>query len=260
MNAEVLVEKQSRTSVITLNRPETRNALTKGVMEQITAALHAAAKDDAIRCVVLTGAGGHFCSGADLRGTMASDPDFLDHLEMYMDVFHAGIRAIVRCPKPTIAMLDGCAVGFGADMALACDLRVATTRAYVQEKFVNIGLMPDGGGTFWLPRLIGTARAMRAILLSEKIEAKELDSLGVLAGCVAPEDLTTTTMTLATRLEKGPPLAFAAAKQAIYESLGDVEAALRREREGQLRLLRSQDVIEGVMAWAQKREPEFKGV
>jgi enoyl-CoA hydratase/carnithine racemase len=256
---EVLVEQKSKTTIITLNRPETRNALTKAIMERITEAVTAAAEDDGVRCVVLTGAGGHFCSGADLRGTMASDPNFLDNLEMYMDVFHAGIRAIVRCPKPTIAALDGCSVGFGADLALACDLRVATSRAYVQEKFVSIGLMPDGGGTFWLPRLVGTARALRAILLADKIEAKELDALGVLTACVAPDDLSATTMALAARLEKGPPLAFAAAKQAVYESLGDIEAALRREREGQLRLLRSQDVIEGVMAWAQKREPEFKG-
>jgi len=242
-----------------LNRPEARNALTKSIMEQLTQAFDEASADESVRCVVLTGASGHFCSGADLRGTMASDPDFLDHLDMYMDVFHGAIRAIVRCPKPTIAALDGCAVGFGADMALACDLRVATTRAYVQEKFVNLGLMPDGGGTFWLPRLIGTARALKAILLSDKIEAKELEALGILAMCVPPDDLMPATMSVASRLEKGPPLAFAAAKQAVYDSLGDFEAALRREREGQLRLLRSQDVIEGVMAWGQKREPDFKG-
>jgi enoyl-CoA hydratase/carnithine racemase len=144
-------------------------------------------------------------------------------------------------------------------MALACDLRVASTSAYLQEKFVNIGLMPDGGGTFWLPRLVGTARAMRAILLSEKLEAKELDALGLLAALVAPAELKDATMALAQRIEAGPPLAFTAAKSAIYGSLGDLEAALTREREGQLRLLKTQDVIEGVMAWAQKRAPDFKG-
>src|SRR5690606_17754102 len=143
-----------------------------------------------------------------IRGTMAMDPDFFDRLETYMDVFHGVIRALVRCPKPTIAALDGCAVGFGADMALACDLRVAATPAYLQEKFVDIGLMPDGGGTFWLPRLIGTARAMKAILLSDKLTAKDLDALGLLADCVPPEQLTSATMALARRLEKGPPLAF----------------------------------------------------
>lgn len=259
MSHEVLVECTGRTAIITLNRPEARNSLTRGVLERLTAALDEAAADDGVRCVVLTGAGGHFCAGADLRRTFAEDPDLMDHLDAYMDVFHAVIRAIVRCPKPTIAMMDGAAVGFGADMALACDLRVASTGAYLQEKFVNIGLMPDGGGTFWLPRLVGTARAMKAMLLADKLEAAELDALGLLAALAPPETLRDATMEIARRLEKGPPLAFAALKQAVYASLGDVEAALRREREGQLRLLRSQDVIEGVMAWAQKREPDFRG-
>jgi enoyl-CoA hydratase/carnithine racemase len=256
---DVLVEQDGQTIVITIHRPEARNALTKPVLARITDAIDAAAKDEGIRCVVLTGAGGHFCAGADLRRTMTDDPEFFDKLESYMDVFHAVIRAIVRCPKPVVAALDGCAVGFGADMALACDLRVATTQAYVQEKFVNIGLMPDGGGTFWLPRLIGTARAMRAMLLSDKLEAKELDALGVLAACVAPDQLMPATMAIARRLEKGPPLAYAALKRSVHEGLGDIEAALTREREGQLRLLRSQDVLEGVMAWSQKRDPDFKG-
>jgi 2-(1,2-epoxy-1,2-dihydrophenyl)acetyl-CoA isomerase len=183
----------------------------------------------------------------------------MDRLDGYMDAFHSVIKAIVRCPKPTIASIDGAAVGFGADMALACDLRIATTDAYVQEKFVNIGLMPDGGGTFWLPRLVGTARAMKAMLLSEKLEAKTLDELGLLVACVPPADLQRATMDLAQRIEKGPPLAFAALKSAVYASWGDVDEALRREREGQLRLLQTSDVIEGVMAWSQKRDPDFKG-
>jgi enoyl-CoA hydratase/carnithine racemase len=176
-----------------------------------------------------------------------------------MDAFHSLIRAIVRCPKPTIAQMDGAAVGFGADMALACDLRIASSTAYLQEKFVNIGLMPDGGGTFWLPRLVGTARALKAMLLSDKLEARELDALGLLTSVVSPADLTSATMALAKRIEDGPPLAYAALKSAVYGSLGDLEAALKREREGQLRLLRSQDCIEGIMAWSQKRAPDFKG-
>jgi 2-(1,2-epoxy-1,2-dihydrophenyl)acetyl-CoA isomerase len=256
---EVLTSQDGATLTITINRPEARNALTREVVERMTEALERGTSDPSIRCLVLTGAGGHFCAGADLRKSLTEDPEFMDKLEMYMDIFHGVVRAIVRCPKPTIASLDGAAVGFGADLALACDLRVAATTAYVQEKFVSIGLMPDGGGTFWLPRLIGTARAMRAILLADKLEAKELDALGVLAACVPPSDLGRATRELAQKLEKGPPLAFAAAKSALYASLGDVEAALRREREGQLRLLRSQDCIEGISAWMQKREPSFNG-
>ena len=257
--SEVVVEKVERTLVVTLNRPEARNSLTRSVLQALTAALDSASADPTVRCVVLTGAGGHFCAGADLRRTFAEDPELMDHLEDYMDVFHALIRAIVRCPRPTIAQMDGAAVGFGADMALACDLRMASTSAYLQEKFVNIGLMPDGGGTFWLPRLIGTARAMKAMLLSEKLDAKTLDELGLLVGVVSPEELKPATMALAKRIEAGPPLAYAALKSAVYANLGDLEAALAREREGQLRLLRSSDCIEGIMAWSQKRPPAFTG-
>ena len=255
----VLTEKIGRTVVVTLNRPEARNSLTKEVVKAIASAIEGASVATDVRCVVLAGAGGHFCAGADLRRTFVEDPDLMDHLDEYMDAFHSLIRAIVRCPKPTIAQMDGAAVGFGADMALACDLRIASTTAYLQEKFVNIGLMPDGGGTFWLPRLIGTARAMKAMLLSEKLEAKELEALGLLTSVVPPGELKAATMALAERIENGPPLAYAALKSAVYGSLGDIEAALKREREGQLRLLKSQDVIEGVMAWSQKRAPDFKG-
>ncbi len=258
-SGDILTEKTGRTIVITMNRPEARNSLRMPAVRALASAIERASVEPEVRCIVLTGAGGHFCAGADLRRTFAEDPDILDHLDDYLDAFHAIIRAIVRCPRPTIAQMDGAAVGFGADLALACDLRIASTNAYLQEKFVNIGLMPDGGGTFWLPRLIGTARAMKAMLLSDKLEAKELDALGVLVSLVPPEELEAATMALAQKIEKGPPLAYAALKSAVYASLGDIEAALAREREGQLRLLRSQDVLEGVMAWSQKREPDFKG-
>jgi len=255
---DVLVTK-GRTTTITLNRPESRNALTRSVLVTIAESFEAAARDPEVRCVVLTGAGGHFCAGADLRQSFAEDPNLLDHLEEVLGRYHRVVRAIVRCPKPTVAAIDGAAVGFGADLTFACDFRVATTNAYVQEKFVKIGLMPDGGGTFWLPRLLGTARALRAIMLAEKLDAKTLDDLGLLTKLVAPSDLASATNALTGELEKGPPLAFAKAKAAIYASLGDFEQALAREYEGQLTLLRSQDCLEGIAAWSQKRDPDFQG-
>jgi len=183
----------------------------------------------------------------------------MDHLEQHMDEFHGLVKALVQCPKPSIAMMDGAAVGFGADLAFACDLRVASSRAYAQEKFVKIGLMPDGGGTFWLPRLVGTARAMQMILLAEKVEAAELRALGVVVKVVEPEALRDATLEIARTLEAGPPLAHAAIKRALYASWGAIEDALRRERDEQLKLLRSNDVMEGVMAWMQKRDPRFQG-
>ena len=255
----VRVETAGATRIVTIDRPEARNALTMGVLRGLTQALRSASMDGAVRCVVLTGAQGHFCAGADLRQNFIDDPQMMDHLEEHLDAFHGLIRGVVGCEKPTIAMMDGAAVGFGADLAFACDLRVASTSAYAQEKFVKIGLMPDGGGTFWLPRLVGTAKAMQMILLAEKIDAGELLALGAVARVVEPDALLAATLEVAKTLEAGPPLAHAAIKRALYASWGSLEEALGREREEQLKLLRSADSTEGVMAWMQKRAPRFQG-
>jgi 2-(1,2-epoxy-1,2-dihydrophenyl)acetyl-CoA isomerase len=256
---EVLVERVGRTSVVTIDRPLARNALTRDVNRGLVAAFLAAAEDPEVRVVVLTGKGGHFCAGADLKKNLADDADILNNLEEYLSEYHAVIRAIFRCPKPTIAMLDGAAVGFGADLAFSCDLRVASETAYVQERFVKIGLMPDGGGTFWLPRLVGTARALQMILLAEKVEAAQMKELGIVMQVTPPAALRDATLAVARSLEAGPPLAFAAIKEALYASWGSLEDALLRERKSQIRLLRSQDAMEGIMAWVSRREPAFQG-
>ena len=160
--SEVACETAGRTRIVTINRPEARNALTRAVITRLREAFDDAAKDDAVRCVVLTGAGGHFCAGADLRQNMMDDPRApRPPRGVHGRVPRASSERSSAARSRRIAMIDGGAVGFGADLAFACDLRVATPRAYAQEKFVKIGLMPDGGGTFWLPRLVGTARAMR---------------------------------------------------------------------------------------------------
>jgi len=255
----VVVESVGATRVVTIQRPEARNALTRPVLRGLTEALHAASADAAVRCVVLTGAGGHFCSGADLRQNFMDDPKMMDHMDVYMDEFHGVVKSVVRCDKPTIAMMDGAAVGFGADLAFACDLRVASSRAYAQENFVKRGLMPDGGGSFWLPRLVGTAKAMQMVLLAEKVGAAELERLGVVVKVVEPEVLREETLRVASVIEAGPPLAYAAIKRSVYASWGSIDEALRRERDEQLKLLRSEDVMEGVASWMQKREPKFQG-
>jgi len=257
--SEVEIERVGRTSIVTIARPEARNSLTRAVNQGLVQAFEAAAADPEVRVVVLTGKGGHFCAGADLKKSLSDDPEILDKLEEYLDEYHAVIRAIFRCPKPTVAMLDGAAVGFGADLAFACDLRVASETAYVQERFVKIGLMPDGGGTFWLPRLVGTARAMQMILLAEKVGAKAMKELGIALHVVPANRLREATLEVARVLEAGPPMAHAAIKEALYASWGSLEDALLRERTSQIRLLRSQDAMEGIMAWVARRDPVFQG-
>jgi enoyl-CoA hydratase/carnithine racemase len=217
--------------------------------------------------VVLTGAGNAFCSGADLKAALTDGAladggggSPLDQLDGTIDGYHAMIRAIVGAPKPVIAAVEGGAVGFGCDLALACDLRVLSTEAYLQEIFVRIGLMPDGGGTFWLPRLVGLGRAMELMLLGERVSATDARDLGLANRVVPPDSLREETMALAHRLAKGPPLALAEIKRAARAGLGGtIEGTLAMEKAGQIRCLTSADAMEGVMAWMQKREPSFQG-
>lgn len=256
----LLIERDGAVAVITLNRPRSKNALDAALLEALGAALRGVADDAAVRAVVLTGAGGAFCAGADLKAALADNPDAFDNLDGTLDAYHAIIRAVVGAPKPVIAAVPGVAVGFGCDLALACDLRLLSEEAILQEKFVKIGLMPDGGGTFWLPRLVGLARAMEIMLLGEPISAERALALGIANRVVPAASLRDEAMKLAHTLAKGPPLAFARIKRAVRAGLGaTIDAALDLEKEGQLECLRSGDAMEGVLSWIQKREPVFQG-
>jgi enoyl-CoA hydratase/carnithine racemase len=170
------------------------------------------------------------------------------------------LRTITRAPKPFIAAVDGAAVGFGCDLALACDMRIVSTRAYFQESFINIGLMPDGGGTYWLPRLVGMGRALEYMMLGERIVADQAREVGLANRVADVEELPKVTAALAEKLAKGAPLALERIKRAVRESLSaTVDQALDREAALQLELLRSNDFVEGVMSWMNRREPGFKG-
>lgn len=253
----LLLERAGAVATLTLNRPSTRNALTIELVKRLGAALREVSEDGSIRAVVLTGAGAGFCSGADLRAGLSEAGGALNER---IDEFHAMIRAIVTAPKPFVAQVHGGAVGFGADLALACDLRVLSTGGYIQEAFVKIGLMPDGGGTFWMPRLVGIGRALEYLMLGTKIEAQLALELGLANRVVEPDELSASAHELAQQLTKGPPLALSHIKSAVREGFrGTIEDALAREKSGQLELLASQDMMEGVLAWSERREPEFKG-
>lgn len=256
----LLEERDGAVAVLTLNRPRAKNALNFALLNALAEGLVRAGQASDVRAILVTGNGGSFCSGADLKSAMAEVQGNLGALDTAIDKYHAIIRAIVGAPKPVIAAVDGPAVGFGCDLALACDLRIVSAEAYFQEKFVKIGLMPDGGGTFWLPRLVGMARAMELMLTGEAIPGPRALEMGLVNRLVPAASLKDEALSLARSLAKGPPLAFGEIKAAVRASYaGTIDQALDREKAGQLKCLLSSDCMEGVMAWMEKREPNFTG-
>jgi 2-(1,2-epoxy-1,2-dihydrophenyl)acetyl-CoA isomerase len=258
MSSEVHVSDQDGVRWIELRRPESRNALTPDINRELIAAVQGGDAAGA-RVLVLAGAGGHFCSGLDLKESIRRGPRPPAELEKDLrETFHGLIRAVRAAPQPVIAAVDGPAVGFGCDLALACEVRLISSRARFGEIFVRRGLMPDGGGSYSLARLVGLGRAFDLLLTGDIVEAADAVRIG-LASRLLEGDFEQGARAYATTLAKGPPLVYQRLKRAVYASLGDLDAALDREAEGQLQLIQSADFIEGVAAFIQKREPKFQG-
>jgi 2-(1,2-epoxy-1,2-dihydrophenyl)acetyl-CoA isomerase len=224
-------------------------------------ALEHAASDRSVRVVVLTGAGRAFCAGGDVR-FMAELMERRD-AEEFSRILGAGRRVILairQMTKPVIASINGPASGAGCNLAFACDLRIASRNATFSQSFAKVGLHPDCGGTYFLPRLVTPNKACEMFFLGETMTAEEAVQLGVVNRVVAPEELEAATLDLAQRLRAAPPIALAAAKHAVYVSqAADLEEMLRYETEAQLRCFESEDGHEGVHAFLEKREPNFTG-
>ena len=224
-------------------------------------ALEHAGSDRNTRVVILTGAGRAFCAGGDI-GFMAELMQRRDS-EEFSRILGAGRRVILairQMTKPVIAAVNGPASGAGCNLALACDLRVASNTATFSQSFAKVGLHPDWGGTYFLPRLVTPNKACELFFLGESIDAAEALRLGIVNHVVAPEDLESATLQLAERLRAAPPIALAAAKHAVYMSqAAELEEMLRYETEAQLRCFDSDDGHEGVHAFLEKREPRFTG-
>lgn len=261
MSEDVKVIDRGFVRWVELDRPESRNGLTLAVNDALIAALEGAAGQRDIRTVVLTGGGGHFCSGLDLKDAMRRGPQPPHELRASIDgSFHRIIRAIRALDVPVLAAVDGASVGFGCDLALACDLRWMTERAYFGEIFVKRGLMPDGGGTYHLPRLVGVGRALEMMFTGNKVEADEALRIGLASRVLPHEGFHDAVWSFASELAQGPPLVYRNIKRAVYGSLNStLDEGLGREVEGQLECVQSSDFVEGISAFLQKRPPQFKG-
>jgi enoyl-CoA hydratase/carnithine racemase len=248
---------------IRLNRPESRNGLLPETCTLLVEALERASQDADVRVIVLGSGPKAFCSGADLTGAISmvmGGEGLPNYDKIIRNHFHALIRAVTNAPKPVIASIRGSAVGFGFDLALACDLRISSQSGKFGALFVQRALVPDGGSSFTLSRLIGLHRAMELILLGDTFDAAKAQELGLLNRLTDEEQLETVTRELAQRLADGPPMALRLARANILASLsGSFDEALERELHAQVQCLQSQDVMEGVQAFFEKRKPAFKG-
>ena len=261
MYEHILVSEAEGITTITLNRPDKLNAFIGHMRRDLAEALEHAGSDRAVRVVIITGAGRAFCAGGDVA-FMAELMERRDS-EEFARILGAGrrvISAIRSMTKPVIAAVNGPAAGAGFNLALACDLRIASSDATFSQSFAKVGLHPDWGGTYFLPRLVSSNKACEMFFLGDTIDAAEAARLNIVNQVVAPEELEAVTLQLAERLRAAPPIALASAKQAVYMSGGaDLEEMLRYETEAQLRCFESDDGHEGVRAFFEKRDPRFTG-
>lgn len=261
MYETVLYEKDRGVATIALNRPERLNAFDGTMHEELRAALDNAAEDEEVRCVVLRGEGRGFSAGADLAQVVqdadGGEPDLGEYLR---NTYSRLVRRMVGIEKPIVAALHGPIYGAGVGIALACDLRIAARSAKFSVAFIKIGLMPDAGVTFLLPRVVGLGRAMEMSMLGDAVEAEEAYRIGLVGRVVPDESLEEEARRLAEHLAAMPTGALGRIKGALYASFeADLETALEREARGQTFCGYTRDHKEGVAAFFEKRAPGFTG-
>ena len=248
---------------MTLNRPDSLNSLNDRMTAELAQAVRQLQHSKEVRCVILTGAGRAFCSGQDLGDLKMkyADRDYVPHLgddlrRRYNPIV-LGLRSL---DKPVIAAVNGVAAGAGLSLALACDLRIASDKASFIEVFVNVGLAPDSGNTFFLPRLVGLGKALELCFTGDKVSAADALALGMVNQVAPAEELMKTTRALAEKLSRLPTVGIGLTKQLLYRSFdADLEAQLEAEAEAQESAARTADHREGVRALFEKRPPVFQG-
>ena len=258
----VLEQREGAALTLTLNRPDRLNAMNGPLCKALLESLQRAAADDSVRCVVLTGAGRAFCAGGDIpmmrEARMRGEPGQLEvMLRSSVDI----IVLMRSMPKPVVAAVNGPAAGGGANLALGADIRIASDTAVFAQSFAKIGLFPDYGGTWTLPRLVGLAAATELLITGESVNAQEALRLGMVNRVVPAERLAEETRATVARLLAAPPLAVRGIKQALYANgaIEDLRRALEFENKKQMECFVSQDAGEGFDAFIEKRKPNFTG-
>ena len=259
MTQPILKQLENGVATLTFNRPEVFNSFNREMALLLQEELDACAKDDTVRTIVLTGSGKAFCAGQDLKEvtTPELNPGFKKILEEHYNPIITSIREI---EKPIIAAVNGVAAGAGANIALACDLVIAHEKVSFIQAFSKIGLIPDSGGTFFLPRLIGFGKASALMMLGDKVSATEAERMGMIYKVTSLEDFENTVITIAGTLAQMPTKALGMTKRLLNKSMSNnLEQQLDLESKLQIEAAQSEDYAEGVAAFIEKRKPEFKG-
>jgi 2-(1,2-epoxy-1,2-dihydrophenyl)acetyl-CoA isomerase len=259
-DATVLVDVEAATGVatVTLNRPDALNSLTVPMKRELLAAFRRLDREASVRAVILTGAGRAFCAGQDLRERL--EPDAAPLGEEVRERYNPIVRAMRGSPKPIVGAINGVAAGAGASLALACDIRIAAEGASFALAFGRVGLVPDSGATWFLPRLVGDARAAEMALLNEPVSAADAARIGLIGRVVPADQLLPEAQAIAARLAAGAPKAIALTKRALATTWDrDLDAALEYEAHIQDLAGRTADHREGMSAFLEKRPPNFTG-
>jgi 2-(1,2-epoxy-1,2-dihydrophenyl)acetyl-CoA isomerase len=265
MNYETLIlEIRDRIATITLNRPDKMNAENNRMADELVNVFHAVDRDEEIRVVIVTGAGKAFCAGADLSDR------FLPRIEEHKrgiikdatrEFSEVGALALSQIRKVTLAMINGPAVGVGCTLALGCDIRIASTEAKFGFPFVRVGILPEFGSTYYLPRLIGIGKACELVFTGQTIDSQEAREIGLVNRVVPPSELRDTTLAVARKILQMPPLAIQLSKRALYQGMraADLASQLQYEALALTHLFGTSDHEEGVRSFLEKRDPVFKG-
>ncbi len=259
--SEILVSQEAGVLSVTLNRPEKLNAFDPEMHKLLRQALAQARDDAAVRTMLLTGAGRGFCAGQDLsERNLSAEAAPIDLSVSLGSNYNPLVRRMRELPKPIVCALNGVAAGAGANIALACDLVIAARSASFVQSFSKLGLVPDSGGTWFLPRIAGSARAMGLALLGEKLSAEDAERWGLIWKTVDDDKLLAESSAIARALASGPTKGYGLVKRALHASWGNsLDAQLDLERDLQREAGFSEDYREGVAAFMQKRKPSYKG-